>query len=147
MEIGLSSQINAMVHAMDTSTWGEKHYYISFVAPYQLFAILNVKIEKNGSCNGHFHIHVKIPLGGTTRNHLAKTTWKLDLILKNKIPSTYTLVYLIIIGGKCFPHLFTHSWKIMNTQKLIICINISISKPLLTQFLIFFLLNVLTFIH
>jgi hypothetical protein len=80
----------------------------------------------------------KISLGGTTRNHLAKIMRKLDLLKKKTIPSTYTLVYFIGLGGLCFPHLCTHSWKIMSTQKPIICINIFISKPFITQFSIFF---------
>ncbi len=29
--------------------------------------------------------------------------------LKNKILFTYTLVYLIGLGGLCFSHLYTHS--------------------------------------
>ncbi len=53
--------------------------------------------------------------------------------LKMKISSTYTLVYLIGLSGLCFPHLCTHSWKIMNTQKPIICINILIPKLFLTH--------------
>ncbi len=28
--------------------------------------------------------------------------------LRNKVLSTYTLVYLIEVGGLCFPHLCTH---------------------------------------
>jgi len=40
---------------------------------------------------------------------------KVWLNLRNKIPSTYTLVYLIGLGGLCVPHLCTHSCKIMNT--------------------------------
>jgi hypothetical protein len=73
-----------------------------------------------------------VPLG----NHLAKITWKLDPIFFS-ISSTYALVYLIGLGGLCFPHLCTHSWKIMSTQKPIICINILILNPFFTQFLTF----------
>jgi len=51
------------------------------------------------------------------------------------------LVYLIGLGGLCVPHLCTHSWKVMNTQKHIICINILISWTIrdlyLTKLLIF----------
>jgi hypothetical protein len=64
--------------------------------------------------------------------------------LRNKVLSTYTLVYLIGVGGLCFPHLCTHSWKIVNTQKIIICINILILEPFLTPFLTQFLLSVFT---
>jgi hypothetical protein len=53
---------------------------------------------------------------------------------KNKILSTSTLVYLIGVGGLCFPHLCTHSWKIMNTKEPTICINILIPEPFLTPF-------------
>jgi hypothetical protein len=52
---------------------------------------------------------------------------------RNKISFTYTLLYLIGLGGLCVPHLFTHSWKIMNTQKHLICINILIIEPFLTH--------------
>jgi hypothetical protein len=44
---------------------------------------------------------------------------------------------MIGLCGLCVPHLCTHLWKIMNTQKRIICINILIHDPFLTQFLIF----------
>jgi hypothetical protein len=55
-------------------------------------------------------IRTKISLGGTTRNHFAKNhTNKVGPNLENKISSTYTLVYLIGLGGLCFPHLCTHS--------------------------------------
>jgi hypothetical protein len=90
-------------------------------------------------------------LGGATRNHLAKIIGKLDPNLRNKMPSTYTLVYLIGSSGLCFPHLCTHSWKIMNTQKPIICINILILKPFLTHSWpnssLFFFTYVFTFTH
>jgi len=43
--------------------------------------------------------------------------------LRSKFSFIYTLVYLIGLGGLHFPHLCMHSWKIMNTQKPIICIN------------------------
>jgi hypothetical protein len=60
-----------------------------------------------------------VPLGTT----LPKSQESWTQFLK-KIPSTYTLVYLIGLGELCFPHLCTHLWKIMNTQKPIICISI-----------------------
>jgi hypothetical protein len=48
------------------------------------------------------------------------------------------MVYLIGLGGLYFPRLCTHSWKIMNIQKPIICINIIlILEPFLIQLLSF----------
>jgi hypothetical protein len=69
-----------------------------------------------------------VPLGTTCQN-----CKKVGPNFKNKISSIYTLVYLIGLGGLCVPHLCTHLWKIMNTQKPIICINILILEPSLTH--------------
>jgi len=76
-----------------------------------------------------------IPLGTT----LPKSQENWTQLKKLKFHRfTYTLVYLIRLGKLCFPCLCTHSWKIMNTQKPIRCINILILEPFLTQFMTFF---------
>jgi hypothetical protein len=71
----------------------------------------------------HLTRHNKLFLGWYHEESPCQTHKKVGPNLRNKIPSIYTLVYFIRLGGLCFSHLCTQSWKIINTQKPIVCIN------------------------
>jgi hypothetical protein len=148
MGTGLYSQINAMVHAMDISTWGEKCYYISFVAPYQIYCNCDCQDWKK------WFMQWALPHSceNTTKNHLAKIIRKLDPIFKIKF---HLLIHWFIWldSVKIFSppiHTFMKNNEHPKTYKVIICINILIFEPFLTHywpnFWLFFK-NVLTFIY